>query len=188
MNALSIEARDQPVTIPDFRWYVVRLRSNFEQTACQILIEKGYSTFLPLYRSRRKWSDRTKEIDIPLFPGYLFCKFDPPHKLPIVMTAGVVSILESSEGPIPVDESEIASVRALLKSGLPFGPWPFLREGQPVLVERGPLMGVEGRIISLKNKYQLVVSVSLLQRSVSVEIDRECVRPLAQRSSAARVQ
>jgi transcriptional antiterminator NusG len=163
----------------EFPWYAVRLRSNFERRASQIFEEKGFITFLPTYWTRRTWSDRTKEIEVPLFSGYTFCRFDPLNRLPILTTPGVVSILESSNGPIPIDESQIDSVRALLKSGLPVGPWPFLREGQPVLVERGPLKGIEGQILSLKNKYRLVVSVSLLQRSVSVEIDREWARPLS---------
>jgi transcriptional antiterminator NusG len=166
------------VSRQNFPWYAIRLRSNFERCASQILEEKGFPTFLPTYRTRRTWSDRTKEIDVPLFTGYTFCKFDPLSRLPILTTPGVVSILESPSGPIPVEESEIEAVRTLLRSGLPVGPWPFLVEGQRVLVERGPLTGAEGLIVSLKNKYRLVVSLSLLQRSVSVEIDRECVRPL----------
>jgi transcription antitermination factor NusG len=162
-----------------FPWYAIRLRSNFERRASEIFEEKGFTTFLPTYRTRRTWSDRTKEIDVPLFAGYTFCRFDPQNRLPILTTPGVVSILESSSGPIPVEESEIDAVRALLKPGLPVGPWPFLREGQPVVVERGPFKGVEGFILTLKNKYRLIVSLSMLQRSVSVEIDRECVRPLS---------
>ena len=160
-------------------WYAVRLRSNFERCASQIFEEKGFTTFLPLQRTRRVWTDRVKEIEVPLFSGYTFCKFDPQHRLPILTTPGVVSILESSNGPIPVEEHEIEAVRSLLKSGLAVGPWPFLQQGQTVVVERGPLQGTEGIIIQLKNKYRLVVSLSLLQRSVSVEIDRECVRPIA---------
>ena len=171
--------------IPDFPWYVIRLRSNFEKIASQVFEDRGYTTFLPLYRTRRRWSDRVKEIDAPLFPGYMFCKFDPQHRLPIVTSPGVISILESGSGPIPVPESDIAAVQTMLKSGLPVGPWPFLQQGQPVLVERGPLKGVEGLIVKLKDNFRLVVSVSLLQRSVSAEIDREWVRPLPM--PAARV-
>ena len=166
------------LNFPDFPWYVVRVRSNFEKIVTQNFTERGYTTFLPLYRTQRRWSDRVKEVDAPLFPGYTFCKFDPLQKLPILMNPGVVSILESANGPIPVPDSDIASVQAMLKSGLPVGPWPFLQQGQLVLVERGPLKGVEGLIVKLKDNFRLVVSVSLLQRSVSAEIDREWVRPL----------
>jgi transcription antitermination factor NusG len=171
-----------------FPWYAIRLRSNFERCASQILEEKGFTTFLPLHLTRRTWSDRVKEMEVPLFPGYTFCKFDPLNRLPILTTPGVVSILESSNGPIPVEESEIAAVRSLLQSGLPVGPWPFLQKGQTVVIERGPLAGVEGFILSLKNKYRLIVSLSLLQRSVSVEIDRECVRPIPVSNAASSLK
>lgn len=163
----------------EFPWYAVRLRSNFERCATQIFEEKGFCTFLPLHRTRRVWSDRVKEMEVPLFRGYTFCKFDPHQKLPILTTPGVVSILESPSGPIPVEEREIESIRRLLQSGLAVGPWPFLRAGQPVMVDFGPLKGAEGLIITVKNSCRLIVSLSLLQRSVAVEIDREWVRPLS---------
>ena len=163
---------------PEFPWYVLRLRSNFERVASTVLKERGYDVFLPEYRTRRKWSDRVKEIDVPLFPGYTFCRFDPRLKLPILMSPGVVSILESADGPVPVPEREIMAVQMMLQSGLTFGLCPFLQVGQPVVVERGPLKGTEGIVVRMKGSYRLVVSVFLLQRSVSAEIDRDCVRAL----------
>lgn len=163
----------------DFPWYVVRLRSNFEKIGARDFEARGFPAFLPLYRTFRRWSDRVKEIEAPLFPGYVFCKFDPQRKLSILTCPGVVSILETANGPIPVPDSDIAAVQTMLRSGLPVGPWPFLQQGQPVLVERGPLKGLEGLIVKIKDNYRLVVSVALLQRSVSAEIDREWVRPLA---------
>lgn len=159
-------------------WYVVRVRSNFERIAVSSLNEKGYETFLPLYRARRRWSDRTKEIDVPLFSGYSFCRFDASRRLPILQTPGVVAIVSSAAtGPIPVEDSEIEAVRTMVATGLPVGPWPFLSEGDFVTVERGPLTGVEGCIVQVKAHYRLVVSISLLQRSVYAEIDRDWVVP-----------
>jgi hypothetical protein len=79
------------VSQQDFSWYAIRLRSNFERCASQVLQEKGFTTFLPLHRARRVWSDRTKEIEVPLFTGYTFCKFDPLLKLPILTTPGVIA-------------------------------------------------------------------------------------------------
>jgi transcription antitermination factor NusG len=162
----------------EFPWYVIRLRSNFEKGATAYLKEKGYSAFLPSYRALRKWSDRVKEVEVPLFPGYTFCRFDPHYKLPILMCPGVISILESADGPIPVPEKEIAAVKAMLESGIRFGACPFLQQGQPVIVERGPLKGTEGVVVRTKGAYRLVVSVFLLQRSISAEIDRDSVRAL----------
>jgi transcriptional antiterminator NusG len=159
-------------------WYVVRVRSNFERNVSQSFEDKGYETFLPLYRTRRTWSDRTKEIDLPLFSGYTFCRFDAAKRLPVLQTPGVVSIIASSAtGPIPVDDCEIEAVRAMIQAGLPVGPWPFLAKGDYVTVERGPLTGVEGLIVQVKANYRLVVSISLLQRSVYAEIDRDWVVP-----------
>jgi transcriptional antiterminator NusG len=161
-----------------FAWYVVAVRPNRERAISLVLREKGYEIFLPVYRVRHKWSDRVKEIEVPLFSGYCFCRFDPRHRLPVLQVPGVMSILGfPGAGPVPVDEAEIEALRTLLSSDLTVGPWPFLREGNFVTVERGPLVGVEGIIVEVKSKCRLVVSVSLLQRSVYAEIDRDWVVP-----------
>ena len=165
--------------MPQFAWYAVRVRSNAEKIVHAAFVRKDYESFLPTYRSRRRWSDRIKEVDAPLFPGYTFCRFDAAKRLPVLTTPGVISIISSAQGPIAVDDREIAFVRSLILSGIVVGPWPFLREGQFVAVERGPLTGVEGIIVSVKNQFRLVVSVSLLQRSISVEVDRDWVKPVS---------
>lgn len=161
-----------------FPWYVVRLRSNFDKIASTSLKGKGYDVFFPSYQVRRRWSDRVKEVEVPLFPGYTFCRFDPRQKLPILVCPGVLSILESADGPIPVSEQEVASVKAIVESGLPFSSFPFFQKGQPVLVERGPLKGTEGVVVRTKGACRLVVSVFLLQRSIAAEIDQDAVRVL----------
>jgi transcription antitermination factor NusG len=159
-------------------WYVVAVRPNRERAISLVLREKGYEIFLPVYRVQHKWSDRVKEIEVPLFAGYIFCRFDPRQRLPILQVPGVVSILGfPGAGPVPVDETEIEALRTLLGSDLAVGPWPFLRAGNFVTVERGPLVGVEGIVVEVKSKCRLVVSVSLLQRSVYAEIDRGWVVP-----------
>lgn len=114
----------------------------------------------------------------PSFSGYTFCRFDVSRRLPILQTPGVFSILGSSTtGPIPVEESEVATVRTMLEAGVPVGPWPFLCEGQYVTVERGPLAGLEGFVVQFKGNFRLIASVSLLQRAVYAELDRSWVRP-----------
>jgi transcription antitermination factor NusG len=161
-----------------FPWFVVAVRVNFERAVSLSFQEKGYDVFLPLYRTRRKWSDRSKQIDVPLFTGYTFCRFDPARRLPILQTPGVITIVGSkTTGPIPVNDGEIEAVQALVNSNLPVGPWPFLREGSMVRVEDGPLSGLEGIVITMKANWRLIVSVSLLQRSVYAEIDRDWVVP-----------
>jgi transcription antitermination factor NusG len=129
--------------------------------------------FLPTYRRRSRWSDRTKWIERPLFPGYLFCRFDPQNWLPVLKTPGVVHAVGIGGKPLPVEESEIESLRTLVRSSVPLFPQAFLRVGQKVLIRNGPLAGVEGIIEHFAKNCRITVSISLLQRSVSAEIDAE---------------
>ena len=161
-------------------WYAIRVRSRFERVASATLAGKGYEEFLPLYRARRRWSDRSKELDLPLFPGYLFCRFDVQERLlPILTTPGVISITGAGRIPVPIPDPEILAIQIMIGSGLCVQPWPLLSVGSKVLIERGPLAGIEGVLLNADKRYRLVVSVSLLQRSVAVEIDRDWIRPIS---------
>ena len=159
------------------RWYALYVRSRHEKVVEGGLRGKGFTAFSPFYRTKRKRVDRIAEVDVPLFPGYVFCHFDANKRLPILMTPGIVGLV-GTKRPEPVDESEIASIRTLALSGRPVQPWPFLKSGQRVRLQAGPLAGAEGIFLRVKDAWHLVVSVSLLQRSVSVTIDSESVEPL----------
>jgi transcription antitermination factor NusG len=162
-------------------WYAIRIQSRLGGVAAATLRGKGYEEFLPLYRSRRRWSDRIKQLDLPLFPGYLFCRLDLTGRLmPVLTTPGVIGIVGPGKTPVPIDDEEIEAIRAILRSGLAAQPWPFLQVGSRVYIERGPLTGLEGIITNTDKVYRLIVSVNLLQRSVAVEIDRDWARPIAQ--------
>jgi transcription antitermination factor NusG len=143
-----------------------------------LLRGKGYEPFLPVYKRRRQWSDRIKELELPLFPGYLLCRFNPVARLPILVTPGVIQVVGIRKEPTPVDDAEIAAIQAAVRSGLPREPWPFLHVGQRVRVESGPLSGLEGILLDLKGRHRVVLSVSLLQRSVAVEVDDAWVIPI----------
>ena len=121
----------------------------------------------------------SKDLDLPLFPGYLFCRFDVQVRLPILTTLGVISIVGTGKIPVPIPDQEIDAIQTMIRSDLHVQPWPQLVVGSRVLIEQGPLKGLEGVALDIKKKYRLFVSVPLLQRSVSVEIDREWVRPLS---------
>ena len=167
-------------------WYAIHVRSKFERTVSIILRDKGFEEFLPLYSAKRKWSDRVKQLDLPLFPGYVFCRIDVSARLlPVVTIPGVLRIVSAGKYPIAVSDLEIEAVQAVLRSGLPAMPWPGLSAGSPVLIEHGPLAGLEGFVLEVNKKYRLIVSVSLLQRAVAVEIEREWVGPLAQAGSVS---
>ena len=162
------------------QWYAVQLRPRFEKIVAQHLVSKGYEEYLPLYRSRRRWSDRVKEIELPLFPGYVFCKFDVADRLPILIIPGVMSIVGSGRTPLAVPEHEIVAVQNVVESGLAYGPWPSMCAGQRVEVRYGPLRGLEGTVVEVKSTFQLIISVTLLSRYVSVAIDRDSVVPIVE--------
>jgi len=159
-------------------WYALQVRPRFEKAIASTLLNKGYEGFLPLYRHRSRWSDRMKEVQLPLFSGYLFCRLDLNRRLPVLITPGVMHIVGIGKIPHPVDEFEIAALQSIVVSGLQAEPRSYLSIGERVRIELGPLAGTEGILTSLKGSSRLVVSVNLLQRSVSVEIDESWVVPV----------
>jgi transcription antitermination factor NusG len=159
----------------DRKWYALQIRPRFEKLASKGLRDKGYEEYVPTYTSRRRWSDRMKIVELPLFPGYAFCKFEVQKRLPILLTPGVVSIVGIGNTPAAISEKEISSVQRIVASRLVCGPWPFVQVGDRVLVERGPLAGLEGTVVEVKSSLRLILSLPLLQRSVAVEIDSDCI-------------
>jgi transcription antitermination factor NusG len=160
-------------------WFALRLRSNYERTAAAHLRERGYpDLFAPSYKIEKRWSDRKKQIEQFLFPGYLFCRFDPNDRLPILSAPGVVDVVGFGKIPQHIPEAEIERVRRMVESGLLVTPYPYLQVGQAVLIERGALEGVEGILVSVKGNTRLVVSINLLRRSVSAEVDRHSIRAI----------
>jgi transcription antitermination factor NusG len=158
---------------PDLLWYALTVKPNHERAAAQALESKALETLLPLYRSRRRWSDRIQELDLPLFAGYVFCRFQGTQRARILSTPGVRAVVGFGNRPAAVEDAEIRAMQALVASGLPLGPWPFLRVGERVRVEAGPLCGVEGILTQVKDAWRVVVSIELLQRSVAAEVDRD---------------
>jgi transcription antitermination factor NusG len=156
-------------------WFALRVRPRHDKIVSLRLRNNGFEECLPLYRVRRKWADRFKIVDLPLFPGYVFCRFDPSRLLPILNTPGVIDIVRAGRVLLPVKDCEIADLQRLTESGLNCEPWPYLQVGQRVRIEGGPLFGLEGLLVEIRKSPRLVLSVDLLQRSVLVEIDREWV-------------
>lgn len=174
----AITVHDADVELGQFPWFALQVRARFEQGVADHLDGKGFELFLPLYKCRKRWSDRIKEVDAPLFPGYLFCRFNPQDRLPILKTPGVIQIVGTNRTPVAVDEQEIHAIQKMVASGMPNQPWPFLAAGDRVRIESGPLSGLEGILVEFKGNHRLVLSVTLLQRSVAVEIDSAFVASL----------
>ena len=157
-------------------WFVLTAKSRHEKVVSENLRGKGLESFVPLYRARRRWTDRIQSVDLPLFPGYVFCRFSYMSRLPVLNTPGVTSVVGFSDVPTPVADEEISRIQAIQASGLPAQPWPYLRVGQMARIERGALAGLEGVLIREKDALRVVVSVELLRRAVAVEIDRDIIR------------
>ncbi len=136
--------------------------------------------FLPLMRSQRQWSDRVKTMELPLFPGYLFCRLNLQDRMPLLTTPGFLYIVGVGRNPQVVDESEILGIQSLLQSGLAVTSWPSLVVGQKVQLQTGPLRGLQGVLTKIENQHRLYVSVTLLKRSVSVEVEPQWVRPVVE--------
>jgi len=166
-------------------WFALHVRTRREHIVCTHLQARRYEYFLPLYKCKRTWSDRVKELVMPLFPGYVFCRLDPQDRLPVMIIPGVFEIVGNSTRPLVVDEAEIAAIQSVVKSGLPYEPWPFLQVGTRVRVEHGALQGIQGILTGHKSRYRVVVSVTLLQRSVALEVNREWISPLDKEFPAA---
>jgi transcription antitermination factor NusG len=162
-----------------YPWYVLQVKAGREQSTAFLLRQKGLAGFLPLYTSSRRWSDRTKLLEIPLFPGYVFCRFDVQNRLPILTTPGVLQVIGMGGVPEPVDETEIAGLQRVVRSGLLMQPWPFLKIGERVSFQDGPLRNVQGVLTEIKGQSNLIVSITLLQRSVAVRVERAAIRPVA---------
>ncbi|MDP8989482.1 MAG: hypothetical protein M3N41_05295, partial [Acidobacteriota bacterium] len=117
-NVSGVALPMAPHSAQQFPWYGIRTRSNHENVAAIVLSGKGYDPYLPLYRVRRRRADSIVESEHPLFPGYLFCRFDAKKRLPVLMTTGVISVLGFGKEPVPIPDEEIGAVRAVLRSGL----------------------------------------------------------------------
>jgi len=157
-------------------WYALQVRPRFENTVEAQLCGKGYEVFLPTYVTKRRWSDRVKSIVKPLFPGYVFCRFNVGNRLPILITPGVNSMVGIGKTPAPVDPEEIFAIRSVIESGATSFPCEYIRDGELVQIESGPLEGLVGIVQRTKNSDRLIVSLTLLMRSVAVEIDRSWVK------------
>jgi transcription antitermination factor NusG len=160
-------------------WYALQVNCRKELSIASQIEGRGFECFLPTYKSLRKWSDRTKEIDQALFPGYLFCRFEYQGRQPIMTTAGVVQVVGNGRVAIPIPDAEIEALQVAISSGIPAQPWPYLKAGELVRVNYGHLSGLEGILVNFKGNHRVVLSVTLLQRSLALEVDLSWVSAVA---------
>lgn len=158
-------------------WFAVQTASRCEQKAAAILSFKGYECFLPLYQSPRMWSDRHKIIQLPLFPGYLFCRMEADAGGLILTTPGTIRIVSFGRKPFPIPDAEMDTLRKIGSSGAA-SPCRYLREGDSVRIKEGPLTGIVGILKEIRNRQKLILSVDFIMKSVAVEIGAFEVEPI----------
>jgi transcription termination/antitermination protein NusG len=164
--------------------YALHVRPRHEKVVAKTLAAKGIGSFVPTYRSMRRSSGPTPSY-VPLIPGYVFCWFDVTKPLAVLCTSGVLSIVGAGKTPMPISKDELDMLRVIIASGMPARSCPYMTVGQRVRIESGPLRGVEGILLCMRKQSEVLVSVNLLHRSVSVAIGKEAVYPL---SPPARMQ
>ena len=152
-------------------WFAVQVWSGREHISAAHLRERGYQVFLPCYREQRRWSDRIKVFERALFAGYVFCQIVPDVLGKIITAPGVIRIVGDGSEPVSIPADEIEAIQRIVATSLSTEPWPMPQAGQRVRIELGPLSGIEGVVLAVKNHHRFVVSISLLQRSVAVEVD-----------------
>ena len=163
-------------------WYALQVVTKKEKYVASALSQKGYACFLPVYTKRTVWSDRNKTLSVPLFSGYVFSRFNVERRMPILVTPNVQRVVGNGNVPVAVSERDLEAIRVALTNGLPIEPYDSLQKGDVVLVTKGPLAGIEGSFVQYRGTSRLVLSVSLINRAVAVEMDRLCVEPLQTRT------
>lgn len=169
--------------VPEGAWVAVQVRSNAEKTVAVGLRARNYEEFLPSYGVQRRWSNRRVFLDLPLFRGYVFCRWKRHSPQPIVAVPGVVRIVGIGGTPLPVDDAEVTAVRTIVQSGVPYTPTRLMCVGEHVRLIRGPLRGLEGILINQNKTNSLVVGITLLRRAVAAKVSPWDLVPLEQCTS-----
>ncbi len=159
-------------------WVALVVRPRLERKVEVGLANAGIESFVAWHGVRRRWSDRIKVVERNLFPGYIFCRSTFDERTRVIRQPGVEWVVSFNHAPALIPDHEIDAVRRMIGSGLPFGPWPFLKTGQRVRVERGILAGVEGILARDCSAWRVALNVDALQRSIAVEVDRDMICPI----------
>jgi transcription termination/antitermination protein NusG len=170
---------------PYSQWFAVWTRSRQEKVAASMLQTVGVPYFLPLKTEIRQWTDRKQTVQVPLFSGYLFVRIDlnKDSRLQILKTPGIVGLVGNNMGPLPIPDQQIEDIRTILTQSIEYTVLPFLREGDRVRVVRGPLAGMEGRLVRINSMSRLLISIEMIHKTLAVNISRQDVEPLQQHAA-----
>jgi transcription antitermination factor NusG len=165
-------------TVRKLGWYATYVRARHEKNVARQLEERRVHCFLPLYRSARRWKDRRKELQLALFPGYVFVQIEMKDRLQVLQLPGVVRFVTFGGLPACLADKDMETLQSGLAGGIPAQPHPYLRIGRRVRIRCGPLTGAEGIMVRRKDKLRVVLSIDLIMRSVAVEVDEADIEPI----------
>jgi len=157
---------------PSF-WYAIQTKSRHEKKVHAEICEKGIHSFLPLHREKRRWSDRSQWVELPLFSQYLFVRVprSGDSRIRVLQTAGVIQFVGEHGRGTAIPDEQIDNLYTIVSKGLPASPHEFLRVGERVRIRGGALEGIEGILAGIRNNQSLIISVDLIQKSVAISID-----------------
>jgi transcription antitermination factor NusG len=171
-------AFDAPGAQTETRWYAAYTRSRHEKSVAEKLTRKSVETFVPLYETVRRWKNGEHRVQLPLFGGYAFVRISLRDRLQVLQVPGIVRLIEFNGMPIPLPEREIEQLRQALTCGTKAEPHPFLTAGRRVRITAGPLTGYEGILVRRQGTPRVVLSISLIQRSIFLEIEADSLEPI----------
>lgn len=173
----AIQTPRQTEGITAKQWFAAHTRSRHEKSVTDMLERKKIETFLPLFRTIRRWKNGDHQVDLPLFPGYAFVRIPLVNRLQVLQVPGVVQLVGFQGNPAPLDDEEVESLRQAISSGVKAAPHPYLTVGRRVRVTAGPLSGREGILVRRKGLTRVVLSISLIQRSIVADLDTQSIEP-----------
>ena len=173
---VDLPALPQLYTEP--HWYAAYIAPRHEKKVAEQLRDRSIETLLPLYETMRRWKNGRHKVQLPLFPGYVFVRIPLAERLKVLKLPSVVRLVGFNGQPLPLSDGEVEAVQTCLSRGSKLAPHPFLAVGRRVRVIRGPLEGLEGIVVRKKSQYRFVISLELIQRSVSVEVEQDDLYPI----------
>jgi transcription antitermination factor NusG len=174
---MTTTAIPMPGDFGESHWFAAYTSPRHEKHVSQQMQRRGIQNYLPLYKSIRRWKDRRKELELPIFPGYLFVRMALRERVSVLQVPGVVQLVSFQGRPTPLPDAEIEMLQRQLSQNGRLQPHPFLTVGRRVRVTSGPMTGIEGILARKKDKFRVVLSIELIQRSVAVEIDLSDIEP-----------
>lgn len=166
------ETHDSPAIDPAF-WFAIQTYPRHEKSVSAQLTTKGVDNYLPVVTRMHQWSDRRKQVEVPLFPCYAFVRIKPSveRRVQVLQVGGVLGFVGSGRQGLPIPDNQIEYIRTLLQNKISLDPYPFLKIGQRVRIRGGSLDGIEGILVRRNGTRRLVISVYTLERSLSVCVE-----------------